>query len=134
VNRRAATRAHPAGPLRRIAVGRGRARARFSRDFRAPISRHEPDLAMQRAFFPISRTLVLLASLAALHHTAAAGPPAPGGRGQASTFTMLVTATPPQAGPRGAQNGVGIAPSKPVVRNPYNVPLLQNAGSVRSLR
>jgi hypothetical protein len=29
-------------------------------------------------------------------------------------------------------NGVGIGPSKPVVSNPYQVPLLQNAGSLHT--
>jgi len=78
---------------------------------------------------------MLLAGLAALHPVAAAaGSVRDGDRRVTNSFTMLSSA-PASPAPRGGQsNGVGVGPSKPVVSNPYNVPLLQNAGSFGSMR
>jgi hypothetical protein len=48
---------------------------------------------------------------------------------------LLTPAAPPKTSSASpSSNGVGIGPAKPVVSNPYNVPLLQNAGSLRSGR
>ena len=89
---------------------------------------------MRRPSSSISRALLLLAALAATQAATAAGSPGQGDRRTTNTFTMLASAPPAQPAGRGASNGVGIAPSKPVVSNPYNVPLLQNAGSLRAVR
>jgi hypothetical protein len=96
--------------------------------------RYEPDLdlAMARAFLPL---LVLLGLTAAHTVAAAPGSARQGDRAVTNTF-MLVTAAPPaHPAPRSApSNGVGIGPGKPVVSNPYQVPLLQNAGPLRGAR
>jgi phage tail tape-measure protein len=90
---------------------------------------------MARAFLPAFRAALLLAGLAAVHAVAAAGGSArDGDRRVTNSFTLLSSA-PANPAPRGGQsNGVGVAPSKPVVSNPYNVPLLQNAGSFGAMR
>jgi hypothetical protein len=84
---------------------------------------------MARAFLP---PLVLLA-LATAHTVApAAGSTREANRPATNTF-MLVTPAPPA--PRSLpSNGVGIGPNKPVMTNPYQVPLLQNAGPLRGAR
>ena len=89
---------------------------------------------MARAFHPVLQAAVVLVGLA-LTHAAAAGSTSREGEHRASnSFTLLTAAAPVQAGSRGQSNGVGIGPSKPVVSNPYNVPLFQNAGTLRSGR
>ena len=59
-----------------------------------------------------------------------------GGDRPATHSFVLVTPAPakPAAAPRPSANGVGVAPAKPVVSNPYQVPLLQNAGTLRATR
>ena len=86
---------------------------------------------MVRRFLPVLQTAVLIGGLVAVHGTVAGD----GARPTTNTF-VLVTAAPahPQPAPRPSPNSVGIAPSKPVVSNPYQVPLLQNAGSLRGVR
>ena len=90
---------------------------------------------MAPAFLPIARAASLLAALATASAFVAAGSLSREGgeRRVTSSFTLLYTtaAKPPTVVP---SNGVGIAPSKPVVSNPYNVPLIQNAGSLGSIR
>jgi hypothetical protein len=77
---------------------------------------------------------LLLAGSLAIETAAAGGPGREGDRRASNTFT-LITSAPAAKGPSVSQsNGVGIGPSKPVVSNPYNVPLLQNAGSLQSRR
>ena len=50
-----------------------------------------------------------------------------------NTFVLITVAPPaPTANPRPTANSVGVPPAKPVVSNPYHVPLLQNAGSLRA--
>jgi hypothetical protein len=88
---------------------------------------------MAHAFLPAFRPFLLVAAFAGVH-SLAAGAPAASDR-KTNSFTLLTTAAPPKtpsASP--SSNGVGIGPAKPVVSNPYNVPLLQNAGSLRSGR
>lgn len=87
---------------------------------------------MARAFLLIRLTLVLTGALGAA--AASAGgpvgepPPKP-----TNTFGM-VTATQANGTRVSAPSvGASLAP-KAVVRDPYNVPLLQNAGSLRSAR
>ena len=58
-----------------------------------------------------------------------------GDRRPTSSFglvTSSTTARPPT--PQPASNGAGVAPARPVVSNPYQVPLLQNAGTLRGVR
>lgn len=88
---------------------------------------------MARAFHPVLCAIVVLVGLT-LTHAAAAGSAKEADHRASNSFTLLTTAGPAQAAPRGQSNGVGIGPSKPVVSNPYNVPLLQNAGSLRTGR
>ncbi|HEY2558417.1 MAG TPA: hypothetical protein VGI48_01765 [Caldimonas sp.] len=81
---------------------------------------------MARAIFPS----LFLAVLMAVHAVAAAA----GDRPASNTF-MLLAAAPARPAPQSMpSNGVGIGPGKPVVSNPYQVPLLQNAGSLRGAR
>ena len=88
---------------------------------------------MAPAFHPVLRAVVLLVGLA-LTDAAAAGGVRDGDRRASNSFTLLTTSAPVKAPSGGQSNGVGIGPNKPVVSNPYNVPLLQNAGSLRSGR
>jgi hypothetical protein len=58
-----------------------------------------------------------------------------GDRKATNTFILVTPASGKAAPPRGpSPNGVGVAPAQPVVSNPYQVPLLQNAGTLRSTR
>jgi len=66
---------------------------------------------MTRAFLPIRLTLVLFGGLA----------------------TMVTAATPAGTRVSAPSAGASLAP-KAVVSNPYHVPLLQNASSLRSSR
>jgi hypothetical protein len=86
---------------------------------------------MARAFLG---PLLLAAVTAIPAVAAAAGPAREGGRPASNTFALVVAA-PAGPGPQSMpSNGVGIGPSKLVVSNPYQVPLLQNAGSLRGAR
>ena len=86
---------------------------------------------MARALLPIFPAVVLFAGLT-VACSAAAGGPAGGARPATNSFTLLATGPGPKAPSGGQSNGVGVGPSKPVVSNPYNVPLLQNAGTLRA--
>ncbi|HSC65249.1 MAG TPA: hypothetical protein VLD35_16530 [Caldimonas sp.] len=87
---------------------------------------------MARAFLLIRPTLALAASLAATA-VVAGGPPGDSAPKSGNTFTMVTSA--PATGPRAnaPSAGASLAP-RTVVTNPYNVPLLQNAGSLRASR
>jgi hypothetical protein len=92
---------------------------------------HEPDPTMLRTSFPVLRAAVFIGALVAVHGAVAGD----GARPTTNTFVLVTAAAAnPQPAPRPSPNGVGIAPSKPVVSNPYQVPLLQNAGSLRGAR
>ena len=58
----------------------------------------------------------------------------PGDRRVTNTFSLVTGAAPAQSRVVGSSNDAGIGSSKPVVSNPYQVPLLQNAGSMGGLR
>ena len=88
---------------------------------------------MAHAFISAFRAALLVAALAGAHSLAAGGPAA-SDRRASNSFTLLTPAAVPKTSPSSASNGVGVGPAKPVVSNPYNVPLLQNAGSLRSSR
>jgi len=88
---------------------------------------------MARALLPICQGALLM-GLAAAACAAAAGPPRDSERRTTNSFGLVYSATPATPPKGGQSNGVGVGPSKPVVSNPYNVPLLQNAGSLRSSR
>jgi hypothetical protein len=93
----------------------------------------EPDLAMTRAILPIGRAALLVFGLTAAA-AAVAGGAREGDRRASNTFCLVTVAPSPQSQVVVPSNGTGVGPSKPVVSNPYNVPLLQNAGSIHSLR
>jgi hypothetical protein len=97
----------------------------------ADIDATNPDLAMVRAFVHVVRAAAVLGALVAAHAAVAAD--RDGDRRTTNTF-VLVTGAPakPADAPRPSSNGVGVAPAKPVVSNPYQVPLLQNAGTLRA--
>jgi hypothetical protein len=89
------------------------------------------DLAMARSYL----APLLLAAVAAAQTVAVAGGPARDGNRPASNTFTLVAVTPARPAPGSVpSNGVGVGPGKPVVSNPYHVPLLQNAGSLRGVR
>jgi hypothetical protein len=81
------------------------------------------------------RAAVVIGALVALQGTAAAGE-REGDRRATNTFVLLTAATakPQSSQPLVSSNGVGVPPAKPVVSNPYQVPLLQNAGTLRGAR
>ena len=85
---------------------------------------------MSRAFLLI-RLTVMLAGVAATTVASAGGPGADSTPKSGSTFNMITVATPAGTRVRMPSAGASLAP-KAVVKNPYNVPLLQNAGSLSS--
>ena len=87
---------------------------------------------MARAFLLIRLTLVLVGGLAAAA-ASAGGPSGDSAKKSTNTFNMVVTATAPGTRVSAPSPGASLAP-KGVVSNPYNVPLLQNASSLRSSR
>ena len=84
---------------------------------------------MSRTSFSRLRIAVVVGGLLALQGAAAGN--RDGGRPATNSF-VLVTAATPTSPPRPSPNGATVPPSKPVVSNPYQVPLLQNAGSLRA--
>ena len=84
---------------------------------------------MARAFLIIHLT-VAAAVLASASAASAAGNP---GRKSSNSFTMVTTATAPGSPVVTPSAGASVAPNA-VVSNPHNVPLLQNAGSLRAVR
>jgi hypothetical protein len=89
---------------------------------------------MARAFLLIRLTLVLVGGLAAASAASAAdGPSGDAAKKSGNTFNLV--ASGPLSAPRLSVPSAGASLSpKAVVSNPYNVPLLQNAGSLRSSR
>ena len=87
---------------------------------------------MARAFLVIRLTLVLIGGLTAASGACAGGPPPDSGR-KSGTLGMMTATTATGARVSTPSAGAALAP-KAVVRNPYNTPLLQNAGSLRSSR
>jgi hypothetical protein len=87
-----------------------------------------------RAIPLIRATLVLLAGLAGASGAWAGGPAAGESAKKPSTnsFTLVYAATPREQATAPSM-GVGV-PTRPVVSNPYNVPLLRNAGSFGASR
>ena len=86
---------------------------------------------MARAL-PRTLAVLVLAGLLAVE-CATAGPKGGEGRG-ANSFILLTGAPPVRVATQPRSNGVGVPPAKPVVRNPYHVPLLSNAGTLGSVR
>ena len=87
---------------------------------------------MARAFLLIRLTLVLVGGLVA-GAASAGGPAGDSAKRSGTTFNLVVSA--PAAGARVSALSAGASvPPKAVVSNPYNVPLLQNASSLRSSR
>ncbi|MEO5844732.1 MAG: hypothetical protein ABIQ33_07810 [Caldimonas sp.] len=86
---------------------------------------------MPRAFLLIRLTLVLV-GLASTSAASAAGG-ASDSRKSSHTFTMVNSAAAPGSRTIASSAGASLAP-KAVVSNPYNVPLLKDAGSLRSTR
>jgi hypothetical protein len=89
---------------------------------------------MARAFLLIRLTFVLVAGLAAASAVSAAGgASSDSGRKAGNSFNLLQPAAAPRGPGSAPSMGASLAP-KAVVSNPYNVPLIQNAGSLRSSR
>lgn len=88
---------------------------------------------MTREILPIVRAAVIVAGLVAIEAAVAGGSP-PADRRATNTFTLLTVPAAPESRVVVPSNGTGVGSSKPVVSNPYQVPLLQNAGPIRSLR
>ena len=84
---------------------------------------------MARAFLIIHLT-VAAAVLASASAASAAGDP---GRKSGNLVAMVTMATAPGSRVVTPSAGASVAP-KAVVSNPHNVPLLQNAGSLRAVR
>lgn len=85
---------------------------------------------MARAFLLIRLTLLLVGGVAAAGAAGAgdtAGDPA---KKSANTFTLVTWAAAPSTRVSTPSAGASVPP-KAVVTNPYNVPLLQNANSLR---
>jgi hypothetical protein len=89
---------------------------------------------MARAFLLIRLNVVMAAALAAAGAVSAAdGPSGNAAAKSGNSFTMITAAKAPAGRVVAPSPGASLAP-KAVVSNPYNVPLLQNAGSLRSSR
>ena len=88
---------------------------------------------MVRAAFLLRSTLVSVAVAAASAGAAAAPSAADSSHRVTSTFNLVYAATAPR-GPAAAPRPGASVPPKCVVSNPYHVPLIQNAGSLGSLR
>ena len=86
-------------------------------------------MTMARAFLLIHLT-VAAAVRASASAASAAGDP---GRKSGNSFVMVTMATAPGSRVVTPSAGASVAP-KAVVSNPHNVPLLQNAGSLRAVR
>jgi hypothetical protein len=86
--------------------------------------------------FPAKVFVAVAALLAAGAASAAGGLPSSVGpkKAASNSFNVLYSATSPNAPLVVPSNGTGLPPSKPVVINPYNVPLFQNAGTLGSVR
>ena len=86
-------------------------------------------MTMARAFLIIHLT-VAAAVLASASAASAAGNP---GRKSGNSFALVTVATA-SGSVVPLSSGASVAPKAVVVSNPHNVPLLQNAGSLRALR
>jgi len=86
-------------------------------------------MTMTRAFLFIHVT-VAAAVLASASAASAAGDP---GRKSGNSFALVTTATAPGSRVVTPSAGASVAP-RGVVSNPHNVPLLQNAGTLRAIR
>lgn len=85
---------------------------------------------MARALSLLAKTALSIAALFAASPAATANGASEPGRKSTNTFNLVYAATAPTpVVVPGA--GASVAPSKPVVSNPYHVPLIQNAGSLR---
>jgi hypothetical protein len=87
---------------------------------------------MVPAAFLLRTTLVLVA-VGAANVGWAAGPAVDSSHRVTSTFNLVYAATQPR-GPTPVPGPGASVPPKAVVSNPYHVPLIQNAGSLGSLR
>ena len=88
---------------------------------------------MARAPHFFRAVVVLTIGLAAAEHATSGGPSAADpGKKPTNSFNLVYAATP-QSTAAAPSMGVGV-PGKPVVTNPYNVPLIQNAGSLHVAR
>ena len=89
---------------------------------------------MARAFLLIRLSVVVAVALAAASGAqAVGGASGDSGKRRATRFNMITVATAPNGRVVAPSAGASLAP-KAVVSNPYNVPLLQNAGTLRSNR
>lgn len=93
----------------------------------------EPELAMTPFIFPIGRAVLFVAGVFAAANALAGGARDVDHR-PTNSFALVLPAQSPQTSVIVPSNGVAVPPSRPVVSNPYNVPLFQNAGSIRALR
>jgi len=87
---------------------------------------------MARALLLLRLMLVLFGGFAAFASSAGGSPGDPGKK-SGNTFTMVTSAAAAGTRVSAPSAGASLAP-KAVVSNPYQVPLLQNASSLRSSR
>ena len=88
---------------------------------------------MARASHLLRPALALAGALAAAAPAAAGGQYGDGVPKAGNTFVRITVAPAAATRVSAPPAGAGIAP-KAIVTNPYNVPLLQNAGSLRAVR
>lgn len=77
--------------------------------------------------------IAVLVGLTSASIAAGAGAAAPDLVKRSTSSFNLVVAAPPRTATAAPSIGVGV-PTKPQVSNPYQVPLIQNAGSLGSVR
>ena len=87
---------------------------------------------MARALLLLHLTFVLFGGFDA-SASFAGGPPGDPGKKSGNTFTMVTSAAAAGTRVSAPSAGASLAP-RAVVSNPYQVPLLQNASSLRSSR
>lgn len=86
---------------------------------------------MAPALSLIAKSVVLLAGLIVITAAAAGSAPAADAPRKTNSFNVLYAVTMPNAPVVVPPAGVGVPLGKGVVSNPYNVPMIQNAGTLR---
>lgn len=89
---------------------------------------------MVRATSLARRAVVLAAALSAASAAAAADSAANDAGRRSNSFSLVYSVAAPHTPVVVPSQGAGIGPGKAVVRDPYKVPLMQNAGSLHFAR
>ncbi|MEO8836390.1 MAG: hypothetical protein ABI364_06590 [Caldimonas sp.] len=89
---------------------------------------------MARALFLLAKAALPLVALLVSGAAAAGNANGEAPKRPTNSFSLLYSAAAPQTPVVVPGNGTGIAPGRAVVVNPYRVPLIQNAGTLKAGR